>query len=294
VPTAVSEVGLPAVLKPRRGAGGRYVCAVHTMDEGTRAAAEYFSAQPAGGPMLLEEFLPGDPDAAGRGWGDYVSVESLVDDGNIHTICVTGKFPLVQPFRERGYFLPSTVRAPVSAQTVAVAESAIKALGVQNGVLHTELKLTPTGPRTLELNGRIGGHVADLLRRSSGFDIVKAALLLAMGEWEGTPVLDISRVSYQYILHSPPAATMIFSVDGLDEVRALEGVDLLDFRTVAGRHLDWRDGALGMLGKAYGQVADHEALLDIAERIEAAFRPTYRYAHDGPAQTLNTSDGYMR
>ncbi|HLI76212.1 MAG TPA: hypothetical protein VKV02_04635, partial [Acidobacteriaceae bacterium] len=76
VPAAVDRVGLPAVLKPCRGSGARYVYAVPSLREGMLAAADYFSSRSAPDPMLLEEFLPGDPGIAGPRWGDYVSVES--------------------------------------------------------------------------------------------------------------------------------------------------------------------------------------------------------------------------
>jgi biotin carboxylase len=290
IPAAVERIGLPAVLKPCRGSGARYVSAVLSSREGMSAATDYFLAQPTSGPMLLEELLSGDPGVAGPRWGDYVSVESLASDGDVHTICVTGKLPLVPPFREGGYFLPSTVGPEMSSRAVAVAESAIRALGVQNGMLHTEVKLTHTGPRIVEINGRVGGHIADLLRRSSDYDIVKSALLLAMGQWRRTPRPDISRVSYQYVLHSPQAAMEIVYVDGLDTVRALDGVDVVDIRATIGQRLDWRQGALGMLGKVYGQVADHEALSDVINGIESALRVTCSYRHGEPQSTERARD----
>lgn len=285
IPAAVETVGLPAVLKPCRGSGARYVYAVPSLREGMLAASDYFSSQFISGPMLLEEFLPGDPDVAGPRWGDYVSVESLANGGDVHTICVTGKFPLVSPFREGGYFLPSTLGPEMSSRAVAVAESAIRALGVKSGMVHTEIKLTHAGPRIVEMNGRVGGHVADLLRRSSGYDIVKSALLLAMGEWSRAPRPNMSRVSYQYVLHSPRAATEVVSIDGLDTVRALDGVDVIDIRATAGYRLDWREGALGMLGKVYGQVADHRALSGVISGIESALHVTYSYRQDEERST---------
>lgn len=279
VPAAVSSVGLPAVMKPRRGSGARYTYPIQGLSQGIRAAEEYFSAEPDGGPMLLESLLAGDQGVAGRPWGDYVSVESLVDSGSAHAICVTGKFPLAPPFREQGYFLPATISAGACAQAIAMADLAIKALGIRHGVIHSELKLTPDGPQPLEVNGRVGGHIADLLRRSCGYNIVESALRLATGLPVQHIEPDIKCVTYQYILHSPVVATKITSIEGTDELAALDGVDVVEVRMTAGQQLDWRYGALGMLGKVYGKVGSHEELLDVAQKIETTFRPSYCYSH---------------
>jgi hypothetical protein len=105
---ALATIGVPAILKPRRGAGSRDTYRITGVASRAEAAAALVEAGADG--FLLEEMLEGDPAAAGPDWGDYVSVESLTADGEIRHVCVTGKFPLVAPFRETGQFVPSHSR----------------------------------------------------------------------------------------------------------------------------------------------------------------------------------------
>ncbi len=73
----------------------------------------------------------------------YVSVESLVVDGQPFTLGVTGKFPLRPPFREQGQFIPSQLPESEHAAVARLASHAATALGVWRGLVHTEIKLTP-------------------------------------------------------------------------------------------------------------------------------------------------------
>lgn len=278
LPGALATVGLPAVLKPRRGTGGRHVHRVDDVTGARDAARRYFADRPDDDPLLVEELLRGDPTVAGDGWGDYLSVDAVLHEGRFTPLCVVGKFPLAPPFRERGFFLPATVDADTADAVVAVTRDAVRALGVRHGIVHAELKLTVAGPRILEVNGRVGGHVPDLLRRAGGPDAVALALRTSLGQTPQTRPPTHPGVTYQYVLLPPCDATALRSVDGLAALRAVDGVDIVDVRATSGP-VDWRDGAFGRLGKVYGRVADHHALAGVAALIESTFRPVF--AHTG-------------
>ena len=74
---------------------------------------------------LVEQLLVGDPAAAGPGWADYVSVESVTSHGEIRHIEVTGKFPLAEPLRETGYVVPGTLGAGLREQVLALTTAAL-------------------------------------------------------------------------------------------------------------------------------------------------------------------------
>ena len=63
-----------------------------------------------------------------------------------------------------------------------VATAALHALGVRTGGFHTEIKLTPDGPRVIEVNGRIGGGVPEMLFEASGVSIFNLSMRVALGE----------------------------------------------------------------------------------------------------------------
>lgn len=274
---ALAAVGLPAVLKPRRGAGSRLV---HRLDSlsGARAAVAACADAAPGTDLLVEALLPGDPTAAGPQWGDYVSVETAVHRKECQPLCVTGKFPLVAPFRERGSFVPHTLDPPLAERAENLAEAAIEALDISDGIVHTELKLTADGPRLIEVNGRLGGLIGDLLRRGSGFDMVAAAMRLALG----LPVSDTPRfdeVTYQYTLVPPARETPHASAAGssdpyapLEGLRDLPGVDLADLPAGDASPPDPRDGADARLGSLHGRTADHTELARLATAADELCR----------------------
>lgn len=84
----------------------------------------------------------------------------------ISPLLVTGKFALAPPLRERGAFMPATLSEAETKAVAALAASAVLALGIRYGASHTEVKLTPDGPRVIEVNGRVGGLSNTLASRS--------------------------------------------------------------------------------------------------------------------------------
>ncbi|MFD8478108.1 acetyl-CoA carboxylase biotin carboxylase subunit family protein [Kitasatospora sp. NPDC059673] len=272
---ALAEVGAPAVVKPRRGAGSR---ATHRVDT-TAELADLLTVLTTDGEeeYVVEELLAGDPAAAGAEWGDYVSVESLVRDGEVRHVCVTGKFPLAEPFREVGQFLPGVLPAGLAERCTALTERALRALGVTVGVTHTELKLTDRGPRVIEVNGRIGGYVNDVLNRSAGYNLLAAALRTALGLPlpDGGPAF--RQVAFRRYLVAPATARQVLSLDGAEAIGAIPGVQYVEWRATPGAPLDWRDGTQGCLGVVYGIARDHDALRRIGTEIDRLFTPVFAH-----------------
>jgi biotin carboxylase len=267
--SAVREVGLPAVLKPRKGAASAETHLVRTIAEAERVLRS------ADGRFTLEELLLGDAAAAGPEWGDFVSVESVVVDGEVKTSYVTGKLPLAPPFRETGQFAPSTLTAPVRDRVAAFAESAVAALGVRWGAVHTEVKLTPEGPRIVEVNGRLGGYVGDVHLRAGGPDLLRDAIAAALG----LPVAErppaYRQVAFRHYLAAPPYRARLERLDGIDDLLQVPGVTHVDLRAAPGQILDWRKGTQECLAVVYGVAPDHRALARTIRRIAATVRPRY-------------------
>jgi hypothetical protein len=88
-----------------------------------------------------------------------VSVESIVREGVIEHFMVTGRFPFAPPFRETGLFLPSDLGLAERDSVTSLATAAAAAMKVRHGFLHTEIKMTPAGPRIVQVNGRLGVSV---------------------------------------------------------------------------------------------------------------------------------------
>ncbi len=197
IAAALAEVGTPAVLKPIRGAGSRHVYRLDEPQQALLHASDGFASGEVE-QFLLEEMLIGSPDIAGPGFGDYVSCELLLWRGEIAYQVVTGRLPLVDPFRERGFLIPATLSEAAAAEVCRISAAACAALGLCDGWVDVELKLTAAGPVVIEVNGRLGGYVAALLYRSFGVEAVRLAFDTAVGRRPKIPVREPSAVAFSY------------------------------------------------------------------------------------------------
>ncbi len=286
---ALDAVGFPAVLKPRSGAASARTCTVHSLDE-ARARLRAFTDPAAGGctaQFVVEQLLSGDSSAAGEGWADYVSVESMTSHGDIRHVEVTGKFPLAPPLRETGYVVPSTLSEARREEVLTLTTAALTALGVWHGVTHTEVKLTPSGPQIIEVNGRLGGYVADLVRRARGFDLVRAALTVALGRSYSPPATAYRRHAFQYFLTPPMEAVALRQLDGIDELGDVPGIHLVEVLREPGTALDWRQGTLAYLGIVHGSAPDHPGVRRLVDIVDRTLHIEYEQAPESDETRTN-------
>jgi hypothetical protein len=273
----LEAVTFPAVVKPRRGEASRNTQLVGSAAE-LEAALAGVAAHSARDrdALQVEEYLRDRPDAPGSGedaFADYVSVESAVVAGKCRHLAVDGRFPVEPPFRETGCFIPAALPADEQRAVLDLATAAAAALGVATGCLHTEIKLTPDGPRVIEVNGRIGGGVTDMLRRATGVELMPIALRLALGECPDVPVLPATDgIAYVLLRQAPRDLHQVTALDGLDELRARDDVDQVVINRGPGAIIDWRDGTEEYLFAVEGLVPDHDTLLDVRRHAEHGVR----------------------
>jgi hypothetical protein len=247
---------------------------VRTPDECVAAAAEAFRLGEEA--LVLEELLTGDERVAGEDWGDYVSVESLACGDDVVHLGVTGKPPLAEPFRETGAFFPSTLPRDVADRAFAVTADALRAVGVRDGVCHTELKLTPSGPRVIEVNGRLGGYVDDVMSRSTGLSPLRLALAAALGRAGAVERARPECVAYQLFALPPVGARSVADVRGVDAARRLPGVQRVEVMRGPGDAVDWREGTASAVAIVHGEAPDHAALLRVRRSLAELLVVDYR------------------
>jgi len=261
---AVAQTGLPAVLKPRNGAGSLHTYLIHSVEE----LSEKVQQLHASGEYVLEAYLQGNPDAAGEGWGDYVSVESLHLPGHTQQVCITGKFPLVSAFRETGMVIPHTLSPSLEEAIFTLERAAINALGIEQGITHTEIKLTPDGPKIIEINGRLGGFLPDIIKRNSGTNLVLAALDLSVGTFPRVNPVNKERVAYQFFI-TPQAGVCgkFMHLAGVDHIASLPGVVHVEQRIRPGDLVDWRTGTQSLMAIVYGSSPDHRDVMNTVNEV---------------------------
>jgi hypothetical protein len=268
------EATYPLVVKPRRGSASR-----DAYRADNAASLRIALGACRGEDMIVETYLP-DPVAlsdAGAEFADFVSVESVIQDGHVEHLAVTGRFPLAVPFRGSGMFIPSNLKPDITSEVMDLAGDSALALGVRTGFMHTEIKITPDGPRIVELNGRVGGGVPDILRLLGGPSLISWQMRLSLGmplPLHEMPVFD--RIGF-YLWHQPPVtATEITAVVGLDVVADLPGVHEVRSVRRAGERVDWRAGGVGHVFGVGGVVADTEQLIQLRHQILSTTTVEYR------------------
>ncbi|QYX82009.1 ATP-grasp domain-containing protein [Streptomyces akebiae] len=177
---AAREIGYPLVVKPVDLCAGMYVRRVDDETElasAVRSLADFplnARGQRRAPAVLLEELLT----------GFEVSVETVSHAGAVHVVGVTDKSIGGAPaFIETGHMFPAALSGADTEAAEQTALGALKALGLTDGVVaHTEIKLTPDGPRVVEVNPRpAGNRITELVRHVTGVDLAAAAVEVALG-----------------------------------------------------------------------------------------------------------------
>ncbi|WBC01116.1 hypothetical protein [Micromonospora sp. WMMA1976] len=275
---ALKKIGVPAVLKPSMGTHSRDTFRLDRIEDGEDVALRLDIRED----FVLEELLVGDPEWTGRGWGDHVSVEHVSFDGVHQHVVTLGKFPLAEPFRETGDFFPATLDRAVDQRVRELVAAALDALGVRDGITHTEVKFTKAGPRIIEVNGRLGGGTADIVRKAGAMDPVTMGLMVAM---DRRPVTSgptpAGVVIFEMSVLSPMERVRIVSLQGRDEIRKLPGVARVVSVARPGAVVDWRTGSVSQICTIWGKAGNHLELAALRERIHELLQVEYAPATDG-------------
>ncbi|MFV2086443.1 ATP-grasp domain-containing protein [Micromonospora sp. LOL_021] len=212
VAQAARELGFPLVVKPVDLCAGMYVREVAD-EAGLRAAFDALTGfpvnarrQPRVPTVLLEELLS----------GPEVSVETVTVDGHTTVVGVTDKsLGGASGFVETGHMFPASLDPATTSRAGEVAVAALAAVGLDRGVAHTELRLTPAGPRVVEVNPRpAGNQITELVRRVTGIDLPMVYAQLALGGTADLTPADTGVRSAAIAFVLPPRPGVVARIDG--------------------------------------------------------------------------------
>lgn len=195
--SAAGQLGYPVICKPRALGASFGVCGVSDPGEIEAGYAEARGAFEDGVPyyeagVLVEEYVT----------GEEISVDCAVADGTVTALFVARKMSGFPPyFEETGHSVDPADPLLSDRQLLDVLHRAHHAVGYQRGITHTELRLTSSGPKVIEINARLGGdlipHVAFI---ASGVDAGATAVRVATGG-QPAPVPPSGQVSAIYFLY---------------------------------------------------------------------------------------------
>ena len=235
---AIQDMPLPLVIKPCDNMGARGVRKIERLDDLISAFREAKEAS-ISGKLILEEFME----------GPELSLDALVFEGSIHITGVADRIIERAPyFVEIGHTLPSALPEKQQAKAVAVFKQAISALGIDIGAAKGDIKITPEGPKIVEIAARLSGGwmSAYTYPLSTGVNLYKAAIQIALGETPTDLKPKTSLVSAERSLLPPPGK--ILSIQGVEEARKIKGVKEIILMKEAGDMAEEPRSNLGKVG----------------------------------------------
>ena len=272
---AIHEVGYPAIVKPIVGAGSRDTFKVENLEEYLQISRRLLNGI-CPQHYVVEQLLQGISTC--EPWGDYIAVDCIAEKEAIRPLFVTSKFQLAEPFRERGGYGPGSM---VSGETREKASElgcrAVRELGIRHGIADVEMKLTPTGPQVIEVNGRLGGWVDDIASRSQAANPALAAVRTALGRSVALPPASSpSRIAFHYLIMPPMSAVAIESIGRPAALRQIYGVEGVTLHKDQGDSIDWRCGTSTSVAAVTGLVDTREELAETINSIESLQWIQYR------------------
>lgn len=263
---AVADFTGPFMVKPADNSGSRGIIKVEDPADAVAAqkAYEYSHQHSRGGDVVVEEYMS----------GPEVSVETLTVDGQCHVIQITDKQTTGTPhFVEMGHTQPTAHDARTAEKIRQVAIAANRAVGITNGPSHTEIIVTPEGPKIVELGARLGGDciTTHLVPLSTGVDMVECCIRIALGERpELTP--KFSRGSaIRYFSQTPG---VVKAITGIETAQTMEGVRQVSIVHGVGETVGQIDSSGARMGFIIAQGADAQAAGTVCQKAMEAIKIT--------------------
>jgi biotin carboxylase len=213
--------GFPLIAKPVRGAGSTHIARVESAADVEPAfrRAGAGKSEWASGSVLVEPLLP----------GPQISVEAFSEEGRHVVVAMTAKSSEPDHLVELGHVCPAPLDEETTAAVTALVTGMLDALGVAFGPTHTEVVLTPGGPRPIETHLRLAGdQIPALVRDATGVDLQACVARQTLGHrvLDGIrTTLRAGRGTASAIWYAAPdTAGELRSIEGLAEAEALDGV----------------------------------------------------------------------
>lgn len=242
---AILSLQFPIIVKPTDNSGSRGIFKLESREdiELIQAAYKYSKEFSRNGDLVVEEWME----------GPEVSVETLTIDGTCHVIQITDKITTGSPhFVEMGHTQPTRLSDLTSEQIKTVAKSANKALGITNGPSHTEIIVTKSGPKIVELGARLGGDciTTHLVTLSTGVNMVECCIRIALGE---KPDITPKFAKGSAIRYFNQTAGVIKNIYGVEDANRMASIQQVSITHDIGETITQIDSSTARMGFVIAQ-----------------------------------------
>jgi len=211
---AVKRIGFPLVIKPVDNSGSRGVSVVAVGDE---LPSAYLTAKENSkkGLVIIEEFIE----------GTELTIEGLSINGSHYILAMSDKYKPAGPFRVATQLAyPAAISSEHEQEIIKIMCAAYDAAGVDNTPTHSEVILSPSGPKIVEIGCRGGGFFVftRVVEAASGYDIVSNWTRMCAGE-----SVDEIKILKRGVVLGFYAGTpgKLVNVTGFDAAQAMDGVE---------------------------------------------------------------------
>lgn len=215
---AANNIGYPLIIKPTDLASSAYISLVKNeaeLRQSFDALSKFthnFRDQARDSVCLLEEFMQ----------GEEVSVEAVTFNGQTSIVGITDKsltgFPY---FIEDGHMFPADLPKDQAEQIVEFVSKALAAVGHDHGISHTEVKLTPDGPKLVEINPRPGGnYIVELIQQVTKINFLDMHIKLALNQAPDLSGLDNAQGSAAVKFLVPKSSGKLLAIRGQEKLSA--------------------------------------------------------------------------
>lgn len=258
---AVKQFTVPFIVKPADSSGSRGIFEVIDLADQDLIKEAYDYCRPFSkvGDVVVEEYMN----------GPEVSVETLSIDGECHVIQITDKLTTGAPhYVEMGHSQPTRHSKEIVEKISEVAKAANKAIGIKNGPSHTEIIITPEGPKIVEIGARLGGDniTTHLVPLSTGVNMVECCIKIALGE---KPDIDAKWCKGAAIRYFEQHAGIVKSISGIEKAKKVAGVQQISIVHGVGEEVTEIDSSASRIGFVIAQDENSEkAIRDCYDALD--------------------------
>lgn len=286
----VSRLGFPCVVKPATLSASQGVLRADdpvSLRSALRRVRHIAAEAGADGALLAERFVE----------GPEVAVEALLVGGRLDVLALFDKpDPLDGPaFEETIYVTPSRLASDDQDAVVRATAAATAALGLVEGPVHAEVRVSQGRAAVIEVAARtIGGLCGRALSFGTGRSLEEVVLAHALG----VPLGELRpRSGSAGVLMVPiPATGTLIGVDGVQGALAVPGIEGVDIVATPGSWLAPPPEGGRYLGFVFASASSPHAVeralraahRQLGIRIDPSSHPPHGVAHGDPGAAART------
>ncbi len=274
-----NKIDYPVVLKPTFLSGSQGVIRANTGEEFKQAFRRIIALlqdpdviQKRGSvakEILVETYIP----------GKEFAFEGLLQEGRLSQLALFDKPDTLEGpfFEETLYITPTRLPTPFQDAIFKCVNSGAEALGLKEGPLHAEIRLSPEGPVLLEIAARsIGGHCSNILHFGLGMSleeiILRHALKLPL-ESTDMHAKEVAGMHAAGVMMIPiPTRGFLRAVHGLDEAKTIAGITAIEISVHRGQEIIPLPEGHAYFGFIFAKGSSPEA-------VESALRQAHQKLH---------------